>query len=102
VLRYTRLEPEDRRLQQAVDDYTQWFLSRLRHVTRALGNSPWLCADRFTMADISVGYALLLARNLGLDHKFSPEVAAYWERLSALPSFRAAKQAQRGASPATA
>lgn len=96
VLRYTRLEPEPRRLQQAVDDYTQWFLSRLRHVTRALGNRTWLCADRFTMADISVGYALLLARNLGLDHKFSPEVAAYWERLSSLPSFLAAKQAQRG------
>lgn len=96
VLRYTRLEPEDRRPQQAVDDYTQWFLSRLRHVTRALGDREWLCAERFTMADISVGYALLLARNLGLNHKFSPEVAAYWHRLSLLPSFLAAKQAQLG------
>ena len=96
VLRYTRLEPEPRRLPQAVDDYAQWFLSRLRHVTRALADREWLCARRFTMADISVGYALLLARNLGLHHKFSPEVAAYWDRLSALPSFLAAKQAQRG------
>ena len=96
VLRYTRLEPEPRRLPQAADDYAQWFLSRLRHVTRALADREWLCAGRFTMADISVGYALLLARNLGLDHKFSPEVAAYWDRLSTLPSFLAAKQAQRG------
>ena len=96
VLRYTRLEPEPRRLPQAADDYAQWFLSRLRHVTRALGDREWLCAGRFTMADISVGYALLLARNLGLDHKFSPEVAAYWDRLATLPSFLAAKQAQRG------
>lgn len=97
VLRYTRLEPEDRRIAQAADDYAQWFLSRLRHVTRALGDRDWLCAGRFTMADISVGYALLLAGNLGLDHKFSPEVAAYWQRLSALPSFLAAKQAQQDA-----
>ncbi len=94
VLRYTRLEPEERRLKQAADDYAQWFLSRLRHVTRALGDREWLCAGRFTMADICVGYALLLARNLGLDHKFSPEVAAYWERLSTRPGFLAAKAAQ--------
>jgi len=94
VLRYTQLEPEERRLKQAADDYAQWFLSRLRHVTRALGDREWLCAGRFTTADISVGYALLLARTLGLDHKFSPEVAAYWERLSARPAFLAAKAAQ--------
>ena len=94
VLRYTQLEPEERRLKQAADDYAQWFLSRLRHVTRALGDREWLCAGRFTMADICVGYALLLARNLGLDHKFSPEVAAYWKRLSTRPGFLAAKAAQ--------
>lgn len=94
VLRYTQLEPEERRVKQAADDYAQWFLSRLRHVTRALGDREWLCAGRFTTADISVGYALLLARTLGLDHKFSPEVAAYWERLSARPAFLAAKAAQ--------
>lgn len=94
VLRYTQLEPEERRVKQAADDYAQWFLSRLRHVTRALGDREWLCAGRFTTADISVAYALLLARTLGLDHKFSPEVTAYWERLSARPAFLAAKAAQ--------
>jgi hypothetical protein len=33
VLRYSQLEPKERRLAQAVNDYTQWFLSRLRHLT---------------------------------------------------------------------
>jgi glutathione S-transferase len=94
VLRYTRLEPEDRRLPQAVQDYTQWFLSRLRHLTRALADREWLCAGRFTMADVCVGYALLLARNLEMDEKFSPEIAAYWDRLSRRPAFLAAKAAQ--------
>lgn len=94
VLRYTRLEPEERRLQQAADDYTQWFLSRLRHLTRALSDREWLCAERFTMADLCVGYALLLARTLNLEHKFSPEISAYWERLAARPGFLAAKVAQ--------
>ena len=94
VLRYTQLEAPERRLQQAADDYAQWFLSRLRHVTRALGDREWLCGGRFTMADVCVGYALLLARTLGLDHKFSPEVAAYWLRLSSRPAFVRAQTAQ--------
>ena len=94
VLRYTQLEPEERRLVQAVNDYTQWFLSRLRHLTRALGDREWLCAGRFTMADICVGYALLLARTLNLEHKFSPEISAYWDRVITRPGFVAAKAAQ--------
>jgi glutathione S-transferase len=94
VLRYTQLEPEERRLVQAVNDYTQWFLSRLRHLTRALGDREWLCAGRFTMADLCVGYALLLARTLNLEHKFSPEISAYWDRVTTRPGFVAAKAAQ--------
>lgn len=94
VLRYSRLEPEERRLQQASDDYTQWFLSRLRHLTRALTEREWLCGDRFTMADLCVGYALIFARLLNLEHRFSPEITAYWERLSNRPAFLAAKAAQ--------
>lgn len=94
VLRYRQLEPKERRIPQAADDYAQWFLSRLRHVDRALADGrDWLVADRFTMADISVGYALLLAGNLKLD-RFPPLVAGYWRRLSARPAFIAAKAAQ--------
>jgi glutathione S-transferase len=103
VLRYTRLEPEERRNKQAADDYAQWFLSRLRHLTRALSDGrEWLCAGRFTMADVCVGFALIFARDLNLDHKFSPEVAAYWTRLSARPAFLAAKVAQEQAREETA
>ncbi len=94
VLRYSQLEPEERRLQQAANDYTQWFLSRLRHLTRALGDREWLCAGRFTMADLCVGYALLIARTLNLEHKFSPEISAYWDRVITRPGFVAAKAAQ--------
>ncbi|UVO51884.1 glutathione S-transferase family protein [Sphingomonas sp. SUN019] len=98
VLRYRHLEPKERRIPQAADDYAQWFLSRLRHVDRALADGrEWLVAGRFTMADISVGYALLLADSLKLDSRFSPLVAAYWERLSARPGFIAAKAAQPAA-----
>lgn len=95
VLRYTRFEPDERKLQQAADDYTQWFFSRLKHLTRALEDGrEWLCAGRFSMADVCTAYALLLAIDLKLDYKFSPEIAAYWERASTRPAFLAAKAAQ--------
>jgi glutathione S-transferase len=93
VLRYRRFEPG--KAEVVADDYAQWFLSRLRHVDRALAKGDWLCAGRFTAADISVGYALLLASQLKLSEKFSPAVAAYWERLKARPAFQAAKRAQK-------
>src|SRR5882757_4416472 len=41
------------------------FERRLRLVTRQLARSPYLAGDRFTAADISVTYALNLARRAG-------------------------------------
>ena len=94
VLRYRQLEP--RRAEQVADDYARWFMSRLRQVDRALQSSAWLCAGRFSAADISVGYALLLANFLNLSARFTPAVADYWSRLSARPAFEAAKRLQKG------
>lgn len=98
VLRYRQFEPG--KAEVVADDYAQWFLSRLRQVDRTLADGrDWLCAGRFTAADISVGYALLLARSLKLDAKFSPAIQAYWERLSGRPAFLAAKAAQKALPP---
>ena len=99
VLRYTRFEPDERKLQQAADDYTQWFFSRLKHLSRALSDGrEWLCAGRFTTADICTVYALLLAKDLGLDYKFSPEIAAYWTEPSLAPA-TSPRRPRRGTNP---
>ncbi|MBU0829099.1 MAG: glutathione S-transferase family protein, partial [Gammaproteobacteria bacterium] len=68
VLRYGRFESAERKQPQVVEDYSRWFLARLRAVETALthSRSDYLCAGRFTAADVSVGYALLLAEHLGL------------------------------------
>ncbi len=87
VLRYSQHEPDERELPQIVDDYSRWFMSRLRAVARALRTSDYYCAERFTVADISVGYALMLATGLGLSARFSPGIAAYWSRLRARDAF---------------
>jgi glutathione S-transferase len=89
-LRYTRLEPPERRLAQAVDDYTQWFFSRLRSVEEATGDREFLCAGRFTIADIAVGYALYLAETLDLRGGFKPNTEAYYARLASRPAFQRA------------
>jgi glutathione S-transferase len=96
VLRYTRLEPPERRVPQAADDYRVWFLSRLKAASAMMG-PRFVCADRFTMADISFAYALLLAQNLGLQEGFPAPVAAYWQAMQAREGFARAKAAQAGA-----
>ena len=63
---------------------------------RALADGrEWLCAGRFTGADISAGYALLLAETLGLDERWSDAVRGYWARCQTRPGFERAKAAQK-------
>lgn len=94
VLRYSVLEPPERRLPQAAEDYKKWFLGRLRIVEEATGKSEHLAAGRFTVADIAVGYALMLAEILGMGGEFGPNVAAYWARLKSRPAYVRALEAQ--------
>jgi glutathione S-transferase len=97
VLRYARFEPEHRRLPTVAQDYSKWFLARLRTLEPLLASQPYLCAGRFTAADVSVGYALMLAEQLGLAAQFTPAVAAYWQRLQQRDGYRRALQSQEAA-----
>lgn len=97
VLRYGRFETAERRSPQVVQDYAKWFLARLRTLEPLLAAHDFVCADRFTAADVSVGYALLLAENLDLAAQFTPAVAAYWQRLRTRDAFGRALQAQEAA-----
>ena len=97
VLRYTQLEPEERRNLQVATDYAKWFLGRLRAVEAATAGSETLCAGRFTAADIVIGYALRLADTIGLAKDFGPNVAAYWARLQQREGYQRAVAAERRA-----
>ena len=94
VLRYSHFEPPERRQPQVAEDYSRWFLARLRTLEAPLSTRQYLCANRFTAADISVGYALLLAKHVGLSDRFKPAVQAYWSSLQQREGFRRAMQAQ--------
>jgi glutathione S-transferase len=97
VLRYSELEPEERRSPQVATDYAKWFFGRLRAVEAATAKAGTLCANRFTAADLVIGYALRLASNIGLARDFGPNVAAYWDRLQQRDGYKRAVQAERRA-----
>lgn len=95
MLRYQYSAPPEHRQPAVVADYKAFFLNRLALVEAALQGHDYLVDDRFTAADISVGYALMLSKMLGLHGEFPPAVLAYWNRLRERGGYTAAKAAQR-------
>mgnify|MGYP005866674025 CR=1 FL=1 len=89
VLRYTYLEPGAEKTTIA-EDYARWFIARLRRLDAHLESHDYLVDERFTVADIAVGYALYLGRSLKLDDRYRPQTRAYLERLLARPALQRA------------
>jgi glutathione S-transferase len=95
-LRYSSLEPEERRQPQVADDYKRWFLARLRLAEATLSDGrDHLAGATFTMADISVAFAIMLACNLGMEPDLPPNALAWFRRLEERPAFLSAKAAQQ-------
>ncbi|RDE24367.1 glutathione S-transferase family protein [Motiliproteus coralliicola] len=91
VLRYGQFEPDERKQPQVAEDYRQWYLARLRKLDAHLEQHDFLCDDRFTIADIAVGYALLLGE-LGTDTSkdYTPQTREYLARLKCRPALQRA------------
>lgn len=65
--------------------------SRLGAVeTRLADGRAWITGEHFTIADISVGYALVFAHTHGLDALLGPQLVAYQERIQARPAYQRA------------
>lgn len=88
VMRYTHLEPEERKLKQAVEDYGKWYIARLRRLDAHILEREYLCDKRFTIADIAIAYALFFGELLGLDKDYTPQVKDYLARMKARPAFK--------------
>jgi glutathione S-transferase len=100
VFRYNFLEKPERRQPKVADDYKRWFVARTVLAETALSDGrEFLCADRFTIADISVAYAMFFAGTLGHLGEVGPHLRAWWGRLQARPAFIRAKAAQDRPSP---
>lgn len=101
-LRFSIFE-KHRGLTEAGEAYARWFGARLLKVQSRLEGRAYLCADRFTIADIVICYSLWLARMLRLDKYFSENVSLYLDRQLKRPGFIQAldreRTAGRGISP---
>jgi glutathione S-transferase len=93
VLRYRQFETPERRNEQVAGDYEKWFFGRLHALGAALEDGrEWLCAGRFTIADICIAYALHLADTRAkLSHGLSERVRAYLDRARGRPGFARAR-----------
>ena len=91
AMRYYYLEPTPEK-QAVADDYSKWYLSRLRRLDRHLESHEYLVDNRFTIADIAVSYALYLGRALKFDQHYKPQTAEYLQRLMERPAFKRADQ----------
>ena len=97
MIRYTRVEPEERRLAQAVADYKAFFGGRAKSIEAALADGrEWLVADRFTIADIVIGYAAFLATTLGADDVLGEATTAWLARCTGRNGFQSARRRQVG------
>ena len=93
AMRYFHLEPTPEKQPVAID-YGKWFYARLRLLDQHMVDREYLVDNRFTVADIAVGYALYLADTLKLGEmvgrEFTPQVADYLARLRERPAFQRA------------
>ncbi len=100
AMRYFHLEPTPEKQPVAVD-YGKWFFARLRMLDAHLLGQPWLVDERFTIADICVGYALYLADTMKLGEscgrQLQPQTADYLARLRERPAFQRADALGRDA-----
>jgi glutathione S-transferase len=81
--------PEEQR-----DNWTVGYLKgalkqRMAFVEQHLGDAPFIIGERFTAADISVGYSLGMTK-FAADLELSPKLSAYTARLSERPAFQRA------------
>lgn len=88
-MRFVLFEP-DRGLAEAGEAYGEWFAKRLVKIDQRLATRDYLCAGRFTVADICIAYALRLSSFSRLDHHLTPRLKEWLETVTARPAFQRA------------
>jgi glutathione S-transferase len=88
AFRYTMLEPLERQLPQAAEDYSKWYIARLRKLDAHIKDREFLVDDKFTIADIAVTFALYFGELLNLNERYTPQVLDYLARMKERPAFQ--------------
>ena len=73
---------------EKVEKKTKRFLDFPRFLETTLENKEYLCSDRFTIADICVSYAFVVAKSLGIEQAFKPNITRYTNMLFKRDAFK--------------
>jgi glutathione S-transferase len=85
-MRYYVLEPSPEK-QAVADDYSKWYIARLRRLNAHLETHEYLVDNRFTIADIAITFALYFGKTLGHHEFYKPQTLDYLERMSSREAF---------------
>lgn len=79
--------PEDKRDNWTANYVVEAMRARLAVVAAHLKTHEYMAANRFTAADISVGWAITIYKYFGLAENFEPHVQAYLDRVTSRPAY---------------
>ena len=93
IAHHTRIKPPAERIPAVVEDAKKRALLCLDAVNNHMKNNDYLVADRFTAADIMMGYTLVLAKSAEVLQDAHPHADKYLQRLSERPAMQRALSA---------
>lgn len=79
--------PEDQKQNWTVEYLTNAIVKRLDFVAERLGGRPYVAADRFTAADISVAYIVAASKFAGIEDRVPERMRTYYDNLAQRPAF---------------
>ena len=84
------MAPEDQKQNWTAGYLKNAILKRLEFVGERLGGKPYVAADRFTAADISVAYIVTGAKFAGIEEEIPATVKSYVANLHQRPAYQRA------------
>lgn len=82
------MAPDDQKKNWTFDYVVSAINKRMKVVQARLdAGHDYMAADRFTAADISVGWGCGIAKHFGIVTEFAPSVEAYVQRLTSRPAY---------------
>ena len=84
------MAPDDQKQNFTTGYLRNAIIKRLEWVGGRLGDRPYVAADRFTAADISVAYIVTAAKFAALENDIPARVQAYYDNLAQRPAFQRA------------
>lgn len=84
------MAPDDQKQNWTIDYLRGAIGKRLAFTAERLGGKPYVAANRFTAADISVAYVISVAKFAGIEDLVPPAMQAYFDNLAQRPAFQRA------------